>query len=289
LRPIVASIGLGALLLGSFCVRALGGADPLLDLRLLRHPPFAAGLAVLVTFGAGYFGAFSILPIFVQGVRGDPAALAGAIGIPQALAVGLTMQVATRLVDRVPPQRIVLTGVLLGVTGTAGLLAATASDAGYPLIITAAVVLGIGSGATILPTMTVALRELEGSQTARGTTLVALAQQLAAALGAAAVATSVALLVPARVPGLAETGDDGLAGMLALDPAARRELGAALAGAVGSAYTIPLVLIALSVAVAAAGLARGSRAGSPKPACPPQPSSAASSPGRSSPPAAYRR
>jgi hypothetical protein len=69
--------------------------------------------------------------------------------------------------------------------------------------------------------MTVALRDLEGSQTARGTTLVALAQQLAAALGAAAVATSVALLVPARVPGLAETGDDGLAGMLALSPAAR--------------------------------------------------------------------
>jgi hypothetical protein len=48
--------------------------------------------------------------------------------------------------------------------------------------------------------------------------------------------------------------------MLALDPAAREEFGAELASAVGSAYTIPLLLMALSVAVAVTGLARSSRA-----------------------------
>ncbi len=251
-----ASVGAGLLLLALFCVRALHQPDPLLDLRLLRRPPVAAGLAVLVTFGAAYFGSATILPVFVQGVQGDPAALAGAIGIPQALAVGLTMQVATRLVDRVPPRRVVVTGVLLGLLGSAGLLAATATDAGYPAIVAAATVLGIGSGATILPTMTVALRDLEGSQTARGTTLVALAMQLGAALGTAAVATSVAVLVAARVPDLARTGDGGVAGMLPLDGASRAQLAGELAAAVGSAYALPVTLMALSALIAVTALGR---------------------------------
>lgn len=49
------------------------------------------------------------------------------------------------------------------------------------MIAAAGVVLGIGSGATLLPTMTIATRDLEGAQTPDGTTLLALLQQLASA------------------------------------------------------------------------------------------------------------
>ncbi len=175
-----------------------------------------------------------------------------------ALAVGLTLQVATRLVDRVPPRRIVLTGVCLGLLGCAALLVTTVADAPYPLVATAAAVLGVGSGATLMPAMTVALRDLEGSDTPRGTTLLALAQQLAGAVGVAVVATTLTLLVSARVPGLAAVGEGGVAGMLALDPAVRASLRPALAAAVGSTYAVAVGLMAAGAVAAAVGLRRRS-------------------------------
>lgn len=254
--PVAGSLALGGLLVVVFITRALRVATPLIDLRLLRHRPLAAGLAVLIFFGAAYFGAMSILPIFVQGVRGDPATLAGVIGIPQALAVGLTLQVATRLVDRVPPRRIVLTGVTLGLVGSLALLAATVANAPYAVIATAAAVLGVGSGATLMPTMTVAVRDLEGVDTPRGTTLLALAQQLASAIGAALIATTLTIRVSTRVPALGTDGESGLSAMLKLDPAARTPLVPQLATAVGGTYALAAVLMALSAAAAVIGLGR---------------------------------
>ncbi|WP_433359969.1 DHA2 family efflux MFS transporter permease subunit [Actinoplanes sp. CA-142083] len=161
----------------------------ILDLSLLRHHEFRSALMVLAAFGAAYFGALSILPIVVQVVRGDPAAVAGAIAVPSALAVGATVQIATRLVDRVPPRRIVATGVLTALTGVATLLATTATNTGYPAVVAGSVLLGVGSGATLMPAMTVALRDLDGRETPRGATMLALVQQLSAALGVALVAT----------------------------------------------------------------------------------------------------
>jgi EmrB/QacA subfamily drug resistance transporter len=256
---VTTALGVGVLLLAAFVVRALRIDAPLVDLRLLRHRPFAGGLAVLVCFGAAYFGAMSLLPIYVQGVRGDPAALAGTITIPMALAVGATLQIATRLVDRLPPARIVFTGVTLGLLGSIALLITTTSGASYPLIAAAAAVLGVGSGATLMPTMTVAVRDLAHEDTPRGTTLLALVQQIASAVGVALVATTLTVLVSARAPELAATGAGGLAAMLALDPPARTVLETRLAGAVGGSYAVAAAFMALSALAAIVGLRRVAR------------------------------
>lgn len=144
------------------------------------------------------------------------------------------------MVDRIPPRRIVLTGVVIGLLGSIALLVATVSDAPYPMIAAAAAVLGHGSGATLMPAMTMAVRDLKGADTPRGTTLLALLQQLASGIGVALVATTLTLLVSVRVPGLAAvTGDGGVAGMLALDPVAHAALRPELAVAVGGPTPSP--------------------------------------------------
>ncbi|MBG0561171.1 MFS transporter [Actinoplanes aureus] len=237
----------GALLLAAFVRRARRVPDPLVDLRLLAYRPLRAGLAVLVCFGAAYFGSMSVLPLYVQGVRGDSAGLVGLLMLPSAVAVGVVAQVATRLVDKVPPRRIVLTGTTLALLGAAGLAATTVTEAGYPWIIAASVLLSAGSGATIMPTMTVALRDLANPETPRGTTLLALSQQLASALGGAAVAVILSGLITARVAG-------GVAEMLALNPAAREAQQSGLAAAVGGTYLFAVLLLALSVTIAARSL-----------------------------------
>ena len=239
----LALLAVGAGLLAWFVRRARRLDDPLVDLRLLRHRPMRAGLGVLNTFGPAYFGSMTVLPLFVMGVRGDPASLIGLLTLPTAITVGLVAQIGTRLIDRVPARRIVLTGTALGAAGGAGLLAATATDAGYPWIIAAAVLVSAGSGATLMPTMTVALRDLDQDETPRGTTLLALTQQLSSAVGGAIVAVTLSVAVAARVP-------DGVAGMLALDPAGRAGAQPELAAAVGTAYLIPVILLVLSFLIA---------------------------------------
>lgn len=236
--------GLG--MLGGFVWRARRVTDPLVDLRLLRHRPVRAGTGVLVLFAAAYFGSMAVLPLFVQGVRGDPASVVGLIGIPQAIVVGLVAQVATRLVDRFPARRIVLTGTALGTLGGAMLLTAIGADAGYPWIMAATVVLSAGSGATLMPTMTVALRDLDHAETPRGTTLLALVVQLSNALAGAVTAVTLSVLVAGAMPG---TGG-GVPAMLALDATARAALRPDLAAAVAAAYLLPVVLLAGSWLIA---------------------------------------
>ncbi|GAA1609967.1 DHA2 family efflux MFS transporter permease subunit [Actinoplanes couchii] len=232
-------------MLAVFVRRARRVPEPLVDLRMLEHRPFRAGLGVMACFAAAYFGTMSVLPLFVQGVGGDGVARAGLLVLPQAVVVAVFAQAGTRLIDRIPPRRIVLTGTTLGTAGAIALGTAMATDAGYPWLVAAAMVLAAGSGATLLPAMTVATRDLDHDQTPRGITLLTLANQLASATGGAAVAVSLSLLVSARAP---EAG--GVGGMLALEPAAREALRPELAAAVGAAYVIPALLLAASTLIA---------------------------------------
>ncbi|MEV6304720.1 DHA2 family efflux MFS transporter permease subunit [Actinoplanes sp. NPDC051861] len=234
--------GLGVV--GAFLWRARRVQAPLVDIGLLARRQFRAAAAVLVCFGAAYFGSMSVLPLFVQGVHGDSAALVGLLVLPQAMVVGVVAQIATRLVDRVPARRIMLTGTATGLAGAAGLLATTVTDSGYPLIIASSVLLTAGAGATIMPTMTVALRDLDGAETPRGTTLLALLQQLASALGVALIALTLSGLVTTRTPG-------GVSEMLELDEATRAVSRPDLAQAVGGAYVVPVLLLLAGVTIAA--------------------------------------
>jgi MFS family permease len=242
----LALILLGSAMLGGFVWRSRRAADPIVDLRLLRHRPVRAGAGVLVLFAAAYFGSMAVLPLFIQGVRGDPASMVGVIGLPQAITVGLVAQVATRLVDRIPARRIVLTGTALGTLGGAMLLVTVGMDAGYPWIMAATALLSAGSGATLMPTMTVALRDLDHAETPRGTTLLALVVQLSNALAGALTAITLSVLVTAAMPG----PDRGVPAMLGLGDAAREALRPDLAVAVAGAYLVPVLLLAASWLVA---------------------------------------
>lgn len=247
----------GPALLALGAVRALRARHPILDLRLLgRHRPLSTGGLVLVLFGAAYFGSMAIIPLYIQGVLGGSALRAGLVMMPQALAVGVSIQVATRLVDRVPAHRVVLAGTSLAAAGALGMLGAMTSHAGTGAIVGASILLGLGSGATIMPTMTTALRGLEGTDVPRATTLLALGQQLASALGVAVIATATTLLLRRLVP---ELGEGAVGAMLALDTAGRQALSPALADGIGLTFALVAALATLSTIIAGTRLRSATR------------------------------
>lgn len=240
----------GALAVAAFARRALRSDRPLLRVGLLRSRALRTGALVVGLFGTAYFGSNTVLPLLVQAGRGDSALTAAALTVPMALATGLSLQLATRAVDRMDPARVVSSGLACAAAGFALLGAAVSTDRPYPLIAAAGCVVGLGCGAVLSPTMVAATRTLTGDAVVEGTTMVQLASQIGAALGAAGTAGLATGVLNARAPALDGTGFAGL-----LDGSrAPGGLAGEVATSLGAAYLLPLALTLIALLLARAGL-----------------------------------
>lgn len=176
----------GAVLVVAFVRHALTAREPLLDLRLLRDRTFAAGTATLALFGCGYFGSMLLGPLYWQQERGATATAAGLLAAPVGLAVGTTMQVAARLVDRVSPRRLITAGVGVGALGMALGAFQVGEDGVAPWrVVCSSAVMGVGSGMVLMPTMTTATRGLPGDRVAAASTALNINSQVWASVGTA--------------------------------------------------------------------------------------------------------
>jgi DHA2 family multidrug resistance protein-like MFS transporter len=106
------AIGVGAAAGTLFVRRQKALEDPLLDLRLFEVPAFSAsvatyGLTILVLFGA-----FLFLPQYLQLVRGLSPLMAGAWGVPSALAFVAGAMLTPKLSQRVRPAVLMSVGLL---------------------------------------------------------------------------------------------------------------------------------------------------------------------------------
>ncbi|GHE03458.1 DHA2 family efflux MFS transporter permease subunit [Streptomyces alanosinicus] len=182
LVPTLAGVALAA----GFVRRALTASAPLLDLRLLRDRTFAAAVGTLALFTSGYFGAMLLGPLYWQQERGLSATAAGLLGAPTGLVVGTTMQIAARRIDKVAPRRLIPAGIAVAALG----MALLAWQAGVPGVaswrmVVSAMVLGVGAGTALMPTMTTASRELPAPQLAAASTALSINSQLGASVGTA--------------------------------------------------------------------------------------------------------
>nr|WSX50586.1 DHA2 family efflux MFS transporter permease subunit [Streptomyces sp. NBC_00974] len=181
----------GLALVAAFARRALTAREPLLDLRLLRERTFGVGIGTLALFTCGYFGSMLLAPMYWQQARGLSATAAGLLGAPTGLAVGLTMQIASRRVDEVSPRRLIRTGIALGALG----MALTALQVGSPdvaawRVVAASVVMGIGTGMVLLPTMTTASRGLPKHRMTAASTILSINSQIWASIGTALISVT---------------------------------------------------------------------------------------------------
>ncbi|MCX5377286.1 DHA2 family efflux MFS transporter permease subunit [Streptomyces sp. NBC_00091] len=176
----------GAALVAVFVRRALRIPEPLLDLRLLRDRTFAAGIATLALFTCGYFGSMLLGPMYWLQTRGLSASAAGLLVAPIGLAVGVTMQIASRRVDKVSPRRMITAGTAVAALGMLLTSLLTGTE-GAPVwqVVGAAMLMGVGAGIVLMPTMTTASRDLPGERMAAASTALSINSQLCASVGTA--------------------------------------------------------------------------------------------------------
>lgn len=244
---------IAVLALGWFAIRCLRSPHPLLDLRLFRSRPFAAG--ILAAFGTMFalMATFLLLAQWLQLVDDATPLQAGVRLIPAALASAIAALIAPPLARRIGARAVLAGGLALAGAGLV-FLGVQAIELTLPVALTALTLVGAGAGALAIGSAMI----MSGSPEEKAGNAGALEEtsyELGGTLGVAVLGSVSALVYRASFAGSgAATG---------LDPAiaaqAEESLGAAtaLAGELGLPQLAQGAAAAFNESLQVAGLAGG--------------------------------
>ncbi|WP_067855550.1 DHA2 family efflux MFS transporter permease subunit [Nocardia shimofusensis] len=183
-KKVIIPVVIGVALLVGFVLHALRTTHPLIDLSLFKNRALTFAVLTMTMFAIAFFGSGLLLPSYLQQVRGESAMAAGLLMAPQGIGAMLTMPIAGRLVDRMGPGKIVMTGLAIISVSMVFFIQLT-DTTNYVAMCAALFVMGLGMGCTMMPTMTAAIQTLTHQQVARGSTLMNIINQSAGSIGTA--------------------------------------------------------------------------------------------------------
>ncbi len=103
---------LGLVLLGLLVRVERRVPRPMLDVRLLADPTFAAASAIAFAATASLLGVLFVLPIYLQEIRGLSALQSGLVSFPQALVLSAMTPIISRYYPKIGTQRLLVAGML---------------------------------------------------------------------------------------------------------------------------------------------------------------------------------
>lgn len=203
-RIVAAAVVLGVSVVGAFVARqiALQRVDrPLLDLRTLRVPTYAKGLALMGFAFMAFLGSLILLPLYLQQVRGMSVLTTGLLLAPGGLAMGLLGPTVGRLFDTYGGRPVVIPGAA---AVSVGLVALTQVDVATPIwfVLMAHIAVMTGLAAVFTPVFALTLGALPQRLYSHGSSTLGALQQVAGAIGTAVSIT----VLSARSAALSDAG-----------------------------------------------------------------------------------
>lgn len=238
---------IGLVLIALFVRHAFRPEHPLIELRLFKNRQLTTAVITMALFAMAFFGASILFAAYFIQVRGESTLNAGLLVAPSGIGAMLTMPLAGTMVDKIGPGKIVISGLAL-LTGGMAVFTQIGATTSYAVLLGALFVMGLGMGATMMPTMTAALATLRDQTIARGSTLMNIIQQIAASIGTAVFSVVLTNQVKASDFGAAAIASWDQPAILDEIPAPAIAQGLAdAANAFGMAFTIAFVLIVLTL------------------------------------------
>jgi EmrB/QacA subfamily drug resistance transporter len=239
----LASITLGLALVALFVLHAWRrGRDALLDVSLFARRGFAAAAGTNLLVGIALFGALILLPLYYQIVRGESPLATGLLLVPQGLGAALAMPIAGRLTDEIGARAVVPSGVVLALAGTAAFTQVGATTS-YVFLSASLFVIGLGLGATIVPSMAVAYQTVPREDVAQATSTINVIQRIAASVGTALLAVVLQRSIATNAPRFGS----GIGALAALPEEARAHVAPALAAAFANTFWVAFGLVAAAL------------------------------------------
>ncbi|MFC8681739.1 MDR family MFS transporter [Microbacterium ureisolvens] len=184
---LIVSLAVGVVALGVFGWRQVvlqRKDDALLDLRVFRSGNFSLSIAQMAIMSMAFFGAITVVPLYLQDVLGVDALTAGLVVLPGALAMGLAGPLIGRVYDRWGTRVLLVPGAVI----TSGMLwVYTTFTEATPVWVIAVTqtVLSLGLALSFTPLFTASLGSLQPRFYSYGSAVVGTVQQVAGAAGIA--------------------------------------------------------------------------------------------------------
>ncbi|MCW2752327.1 MAG: major facilitator transporter [Aeromicrobium sp.] len=209
-------IGGGAALVALFVVwqlRLQRVGSPLLDLRALSHRTFTVSLVLMSVAFMAFLGSMILLPLYLQDLRGLSAMQTGLLVMPGGLAMGLLGPRVGAIYDRIGARPLVIPGAILMATVLFTMSRVIDANTPYALILGLHVVLMVSLAAIFTPMFTLGLSALTPELYSHGSSILGTLQQVAGAVGTAAIVVILENRSKSLVSGGA-TADEGFVGGL---------------------------------------------------------------------------
>ncbi|MEV8239152.1 MDR family MFS transporter [Microbacterium testaceum] len=191
LVSLIAALTIGALGLGAFIwrqIRLQRTDSALLDLRVFRSGAFTLTVAQLGVMSLAFFGAITLLPLYLQTVLGKTPLETGLAVLPGSLVMGLAGPVIGRIYDRFGTQVLLVPGAVI-VSATLWFYTTVGTETSFALLIVVQTVMMIGLALSFTPLFTASLGSLEPRFYSYGSAVVGTVQQVAGAAGIALLIT----------------------------------------------------------------------------------------------------
>lgn len=185
---IVVSAGLAAILLWIYPWYASLKKDPFVSLKLFKDRNYAIGSVVMLMLGVVLLATVSLLPPFMESLLNFPVFATGLILAPRGIGAMIAMILVGRLVTRVNPRTLLVSGLLINIFALYELSQMTLNvDPTY--IIWTGFIQGLGLGQVFVPLTTVAFSTLPGRLRNEAAPLFNLFRNVGSAIGISIVFT----------------------------------------------------------------------------------------------------
>ncbi|HYK32411.1 MAG TPA: MDR family MFS transporter [Streptosporangiaceae bacterium] len=196
---VLVTIAIGAVLLAGMVVVELRTDEPMVNLRLLGNRLFRSSSGVMVLSSIAFLGSLYAISLYYQDGRGLSALGSGLSTFPEALGVMAGAQLATRWLYPMLGPRRHITGGLVGIAISIGLLAVLGPGTSLWWARLLMLTLGLAMGQVFVPVQAAAFATITPAATGRASTMFNAVRQLGGAVGVAVLTTAIVAVGPVHV------------------------------------------------------------------------------------------
>jgi EmrB/QacA subfamily drug resistance transporter len=194
-------IAAGVLLLAVFVLIEKRSASPLLPLRVVLDRNRGGAYLTSMLVGAGLFGAFLFLTLYLQSVLHYTPLKAGFASLPVTVGVLISAGAASNLLPKVGPKPLMVIGPILAAAGMFVLRFIDVDTSFWGHLMPAQVLLGLGLGFTFVPLSSLALVGVPQHDAGAASAALNATQQVGGSLGTALLNTIATSAITAYIAG----------------------------------------------------------------------------------------
>ncbi|WP_412540809.1 MFS transporter [Longispora sp. K20-0274] len=176
-------------LLAAFVLIERRSQQPITPLHLFRDRDRVGTYLMMLIMAAAMFGMFFFLTLFVQNVLGYSPLRAGFAFVPVTVAIGVTAQLASRIIPRTGPKILLVIGGILAASGLIWLAQISESSKYVTGLLLPMCIFGLGMGFIFVPVTIVALARVANKDSGAASGMLNAMQMVGGSLGLSVLVT----------------------------------------------------------------------------------------------------